>query len=103
MVATAVINRNLDLLDDHDNSGLVLVVVPHARLAEKVVHVVVEAILLLDDDEHLADLLHDRLLAAVVDDLQVLLLDLDDLLLLVELVEAVDEVEAVTTEAVGDG
>jgi hypothetical protein len=102
LVAAAVVNGDLDLLDDHDDGGLVVVAVPEVGLAEEVVHVVVEAILLLVDDEHLVDLLHDLLLEAVVDDLEVLLLDLDDLLLLVEVVEAVNEVEAIATEAVGD-
>jgi hypothetical protein len=45
-------------------------------------------------------LLDDLLLATVVNDLEVLLLDLDDLLLLVEVVEAIGEVEAVALEAV---
>jgi hypothetical protein len=48
-------------------------------------------------------LLHDLLLEAIVDDLKVLLLDLDDLLLLVEVVEAVGEVEPVAAEAIEDG
>jgi hypothetical protein len=50
--------------------------------------------------EYLIYLLNDLLLEAVVDDLQVLLLDLDDLLLLVEIVEAISKVEAVAAEAV---
>jgi hypothetical protein len=102
LVATAIIDSDLDLLDDHDNGGLVPVVVPEVGLAEEVVQVVVEAILLLVDDEDLVDLLHNLLLEAVVDDLEVLLLDLDDLLLLVEVVEAINEVEALAAEAVGD-
>jgi hypothetical protein len=50
-------------------------------------------------------LLHNDLLAPIVNDLEVLLLDLDDLLLLVEVVEAVDEVESavIAIEAVDDG
>ena len=72
-------------------------------LAEDIVQVVVEAVVDLVNDEDLLHLLHNLLFVAVVDDLEVLLLDLDDLRLLIEVVEAVDEVEAVTTEAVGDG
>jgi hypothetical protein len=89
LVAAAVVDGDLNLL--YDKHGL----------AEQVVQVVVEAVVDLVDDEDLVDLLHDLLLAAVVvDDLKVLLLDLDDLLLLVEVVEAVGEVETVTGEAV---
>ena len=56
------------------------------------------------DNEDFLHLLHDLLLDAVVYDLQVLLLDLDYLLLLVESVEAVDEVEGavVAVKAVDD-
>lgn len=42
------------------------------------------------------------LAAVVVDDLEVLLLDLDDLLLLVEVVEAVCKIEAIAGEAIED-
>lgn len=55
------------------------------------------------DDQDLVHLLNDLLLEAVVDDLQVLLLDLDDLLLLVEVVEAISKVEAVAAETIHDG
>ena len=103
LVATAIIDSDLDLLNNHDNGGLIPVVVAEVGLAEEVVQVVVEAILLLVDDEDLVDLLHDLLLEAVVNDLEVLLLDLDDLLLVVEVVEAVNEVEAIATKAVGEG
>jgi hypothetical protein len=48
---------------------------------------------LLVDDQNLVDLLDDLLLESVVDDLEVLLLDLDDLLLVVEVIEAIDEAE----------
>lgn len=96
MATTAIINGDLDLLDDEHDSGDILVVVPEVGLAEQVVHVPVATVLLLVDDEDFIDLLHDGLLAAIVDDLEVLLLDLNDLLLLVEVVEAVDEVEGIT-------
>jgi len=55
------------------------------------------------DDEDLVDLLDDLLLDAIVDDLQVFFLNLEDLLLLVEVVEAVSEVESVPGEAVNHG
>jgi hypothetical protein len=103
LVALAVIDSDLNLLDNHDDGGLVPVLVVEVGLAEEVIHVAVEAILLLVDDEDLVNLLDDLLLTAVVDDLEVLLLDLDDLLLLVEFVEAIDEVEALPAEAVRDG
>lgn len=48
-------------------------------------------------------MLDDGLLEAVVDDLEVLLLHLNYLLLVVEVVEPVDEVEVVATEAVAKG
>jgi hypothetical protein len=101
LVAAAVVDGDLNLLYDKHDGGDVAELVLHVGLAEQVVQVVVEAVVDLVDDEDLVDLLHDLLLAAVVvDDLKVLLLDLDDLLLLVEVVEAVGEVETVTGEAV---
>jgi hypothetical protein len=103
LVAAAVVDGDLDLLYDEHDGADVAVLVPHVGLAEEVVQVVVEAVVDLVDDEDLVGLLHDLLLAAVVDDLKVLLLDLDHLRLLVEVVEAIGKVEAVATEAVDDG
>ena len=104
-VAPAVVNGDLDGLNDNHNSGDVAKPVPEVALAEEVVQVVVETVVDLVDDEDLLHLLDDGLLTSVVDDLEVLLLDLDYLLLLVEVVEAVDEVEGavVAVEAVDDG
>lgn len=76
---------------------MVAEVIPEIGLAEEVVQVAVEAIPLVIDDEHILDLLHDELLEAIVHNLQVLLLHLDNLLLIIDVVEAVNEVEA--TEA----
>lgn len=105
MVAAAVVNGDLDLLHNKGNSSDITELVLEVALAEEVVEVVVEAVVDLVDDEDLLHLLDDGLLAPVVDDLEVLLLDLDYLLLLVEVVEAVDEVEGavVAVEAVDDG
>jgi hypothetical protein len=104
LVAAAVVDSDLDFLDDEHDGGFIAELVLHVGLAEEVVQVVVEAVVDLVDDEDLVDLLHDLLLAAVVVDVdaEVLLLDLDDLLLLVEVVEAVGEVEAIAGEAVED-
>lgn len=102
-VSPIVCNRDLDLLYDQHDCGLVIPLPPEVGLAEEVVKIAVESILLVLHDEHLVDLLHDGLLEPVVDDLEVLLLHLDDLLLVVERVEAVDEVEALAIEAVGEG
>jgi hypothetical protein len=105
LVAPAIIDSNLDLLHDEHNGADIAVLVLHVALAEKVVQVVVEAVVDLVDDKDFLNLLDDLLAAAIVDDLEVLLLDLDDLFLLVEVVEAVDEVECtvVCVEAVDDG
>lgn len=100
--ASAVINGDLDFLDDHHDSGDVAELVLKVGLTEDVVEVVGETVVDLVDDEDLVDLLYDSLLEAVVDDLKVLLLDLEDLLLLVELVEVVQEVKALAVEAVHD-
>lgn len=94
-ISAAILNADLDLLDDQHDSGLLVALTSKAGLAEQVVQVAVEAILLVLYDEDLVDLLDDGLLDAVVDNLQVLLLQLEDLLLAVEVVEAVDEVEVV--------
>lgn len=101
-VAEAVINSHLDLLDDHQDSTLVRELVLEVGLAEQIVELVVEAIVLVLDDQDLLCLLDNLLLEAVVDDLQVLLLDVDDLLLLVQAVEAVNEVEVVAEAVVAE-
>lgn len=100
LVAAAIVDGNLDFLDDKQYRGFFLALVLEVALAEEVVQVVVEAVVDLVNDEDFVDLLDDRLLSAVVDDLEVLFLDLDDLLLLIEVVEAVGKVEAVAAEAV---
>lgn len=103
LVAPAIVDSDLNLLHDKHDSGDIVKLVPEVGLAEEVVQVVVEAILLLVDNEYLVDLLDNLLLETVVDDLEVLLLDLDDLLLVVEVVEAINKVEAVAAKAVGNG
>ena len=100
LVTETIVNGDLNLLDDHDNCAAIVEVVGKVGGTEHIVQVVVETVLLLVDDEHLVDLLHNLLLEAIVDNLKVLLLDLDDLLLVVEVVEAVNEVESLATEAV---
>ena len=102
LVATSIIHSNLDLLHNKHNGANILELVLEVALAEKVVQVIVEPVVDLVDNEDLVDLLHDLLLEAVVDDLQVLLLDLNDLLLLIEVVEAVRKVEAIAAETVQD-
>jgi hypothetical protein len=102
-VSPLVCDRDLNLLHDQHDGSLVIPLPPEVGLAEEIVEIAVESILLVLHDEHLVDLLHDGLLEPVVDDLEVLLLHLDDLLLVVERVEAVDEVEALAIEAVGEG
>lgn len=52
------------------------------------------------NDENFLHLLDDLLLEAIVDDLEVLFLNLDDLLLLVEVVEAIDEIKALAPVAI---
>ena len=103
-VASAVVDGDLDGLDDNHDSGDVAKPVPEVALAEEVVHVVVEAVVDLVNDDDLLHLLNDLSLEVVVDDSEALLLDIDDLLLLVEPLEAVDEVEAavVTTPVAVD-
>jgi hypothetical protein len=103
LVAEAVVDGNLDLLHDKHDGADLLELILEVGLAEQVVQVVVEAVVDLVNDEDLVDLLDNLLLEAVVDDLKVLLLDLDDLLLLVEVVEAISKVEAVALEAVHNG
>tara|TARA_R110002003_G_scaffold130_3_gene12176 strand:+ start:19639 stop:20067 length:429 start_codon:yes stop_codon:yes gene_type:complete len=100
LVAAAVVDGDLDLLYDEHDGGLLLALILEVALAEEIVQVVVEAVADLVDNEDFIDLLDDLLLEAVVNDLEVLLLDLDDLLLLIEVVEAVDEVEAIAVEAI---
>jgi hypothetical protein len=82
-IAEAVVDGDLDLLDDHEDGRLVRELVLEVGLAEQVVELVVEAVVLLVDDEHFLRLLHHGLLEAVVYDLQVVLLNVDDLLLVV--------------------
>lgn len=101
-VAEAVVDGDLNLLDDEHDGGDILELILEVALAEDVVQVVLETVVDLVDDEDLVDLLDNLLLEAIVDNLEVLLLDLDDLLLLVEVVEAVDEVETVTLESIDD-
>ena len=102
LVAPAIVDSNLNLLYDERDGGDVAELVLKVTLAKEVVQVVVETVVDLVDDEDLLHLLNDCLLAAVVDNLEVLLLDLDDLLLLVEVVESVNKVEVaiVAVEAV---
>ena len=69
--------------------------ISEVALAEDVVQVVLEAEVLVLDDEDVLCLLNNGLLEAVVDDLKVLLLELEHLLLVVEVVEAIGEVEVV--------
>ena len=88
---TAIVNCHLDLLNHHDNSCDVIEIVAEVALAEQIV----EAILLLVNDEHLVDLLDDSLLDAIVHDLQVLLLELEDLVDVAELIDSAIEIEAV--------
>jgi hypothetical protein len=142
LVAPAVVDRDLDLLHNKHNGADIAPLVRHVALAEEIVQVVVEAVVDLVNDKDLLNLLHNLLLAAVVDDLnvvlfrldysvaaavvdnlnvvllgldysvattvvydlEILLLNLNDLLLLVEVVEAVDEVECaiVRVETVDD-
>jgi hypothetical protein len=103
LVATAIIDSDLNLLHNKHDGADLLELVLEVGLAEEVVQIIVEAVVDLVDNKDLVNLLDDLLLEAVVDDLQVLLLDLDDLLLLVEVVEAIGKVEAVTAEAIYDG
>jgi hypothetical protein len=100
-VTAAIVNRDSDLLHDEHDRGDVVEAVAHVAATEQVVQVIVEAVVDLVDNKNLIDLLHDDLaVSAVIDDLQILLLNLDHLLLLVEVVEAVDEVEASVSAAV---
>jgi hypothetical protein len=100
-VTAAIVNRDSDLLHDKHDRGDVVEAVAHVAATEQVVQVIVEAVVDLVDNKNLIDLLHDDLaVSAVIDDLQILLLNLDHLLLLVEVVEAVDEVEASVSAAV---
>lgn len=98
----AIVDSDLDLLNNKEDSGHVLELVSEVALAEDVVQVVLEAKVLVLNDEDVLCLLNDGLLEAVVDDLEVLFLELEHLLLVVEGIEAVGEVEAVasTVEAV---
>lgn len=95
----AVVDSDLDLLNNEDDGRDILELVSEVALAEDVVQVVLEAKVLVLDDEDVLCLLNDGLLEAVVDDLKVLLLELEHLLLVVEVVEAIGEVELVSTEA----
>ena len=90
-----VVNGDLDLLNNKDDSGDILELISEVALAEDVVQVVLEAEVLVLDDEDVLCLLNNGLLEAVVDDLKVLLLELEHLLLVVEVVEAIGEVEVV--------
>ena len=105
LVASAVIDGNLDLLYDERDGRDIAELVLEIALAEEVVQVIVEAVVDLVDDEDLLNLLDDCLLTTIIDNLKVLLLDLDDLLLLVEVIKSVDEVEVaiVSVEAIDDG
>ena len=94
----AVVDSDLDLLNNEDDGRDILELVSEVALAEDVVQVVLEAKVLVLDDEDVLCLLNDGLLEAIVDDLEVLLLELEHLLLVVEVVETVGEVEVVSTE-----
>jgi hypothetical protein len=100
LVAATVVDGDLDLLHNEHDSGDLIELVLEVGFAEDVVELVVEAVVDLVDYEHLIDLLHDLALEAVVDDLKALLLNLNYLLLLVEVLEAISEVEALAVEAV---
>lgn len=102
LAAAAVVDCDLDLLDDHHDGGDVPELVLEVALAEEVVQVVVEAIVDLVDNEDLVGLLDNLLAETIVDNLEVLLLDLDDLLLLVEVVEAIGKVESIATETINN-
>lgn len=103
LITECVGDSDLYLLnDDHDGRDLLKLVL-EVGFAEQVVQIVVEAVVHLVHDEHFVDLLDDLLLDAVVGDLEAFFADLDDLLLLVEGVEAVGEVETGAGEAVDDG
>ena len=105
LVASAIVDSDLDLLHDKHDGADIAVLVLHVALTEQVVQVVVEAVVDLVYDKDFLHLLDDLLSAAIVDDLEVLLLYLDHLFLLVEVVEAVDEVECtvICVETVNDG
>lgn len=102
LIAPAIVDSNLNLLYDECDGRDIAELVLEVALAEEVVQVIVETVVDLIDNEDLLYLLNDCLLATVVDNLEVLLLDLDDLLLLVEVVESVNKVEVaiVAVEAV---
>lgn len=102
-IAPIILHRHLDLLHDQHDRCLLVPLAAEVRFAEEVIEVVVEAVVLLVDDQDLVDLLHDLLLELVVLDLQAVLPDLDDLRLLVEAVEAVDEGEGLAAEALHGG
>lgn len=105
LVASAVIDGDLDLLYDERDGRDIAELVLEIAFAEEVVQVIVEAVVNLVDDEDLLNLLDDCLLTTIIDNLKVLLLNLDDLLLLVEVIKSVDEVEVVivSIEAIDDG
>lgn len=102
-VAAAIVDCDLDLLHNKHDGADILELILEVALAEEVVEVVVEAVVDLVNDEGFLDLLDNLLLEAVVGDLKVLLLDLDHLLLLVEVAEAISEVESIAAESVYDG
>jgi hypothetical protein len=104
LVAPPVIDGDLDLLYDKCDGGDVAELVLEIAFAEKVVQVIVETVVDLVDDEDFLYLLGDCLLTAIVDNLKVLLLNLNDLLLLVEVVKSINEVEVaiVAIKAVDD-
>jgi hypothetical protein len=79
---------------EHDGADI-LELGLEVAFAEEVVEVVVEAVVDLVYNEDFIDLLDDLLLCAGIDDLKVVGLDLDGLGLLIEGVEAVDEVETI--------
>jgi succinylarginine dihydrolase len=85
----------LNLLHYEHNGADVLELRLEVAFAEEVVEVVVEAVVDLVYNEDFVDLLDNLLLRAGIDDLEVVGFDLDGLGLLVEGVEAVDEVETI--------
>jgi hypothetical protein len=77
LVAPAVVDRDLDLLHNKHNGADIAPLVRHVALAEEVVQVVVEAVVDLVNNKDLLNLLHNLLLATIVDDLYAVLFRLD--------------------------
>lgn len=99
LVSEAIIDKNIDLLHHHQHGADIVEVAGVAALAEQVVELVVEAVLLLVHNDDLLRLLDEHLLEPIVDNLHVLLLDVEEEVLVVDVIEAVDEVELVVVTA----